>query len=203
MTTEATIGRRERKKLATRRALRDNALRLFAEQGFDATTVEDITEAADVAQRTFFLHYASKEDVLLADVKERTTAFEAALAEQPSDLSPMAAVRGAMHALMGEGEIDHEELMLRARLMEEAPSVLARNLEQYTAFEDLISQDTARRLGLDPRADELPVLLGACVMTAVRVAIAVWYRRGGQESLEQVVDATLTHVEAGLSSARS
>ncbi len=101
MSDVTTLGRRERKKLETRRSLRDNALRLFAEQGFDRTTIEDITEAADVAQRTFFLHFASKEDVLLADARERGAAFEAALAAQPADASPLASVRGALHALMG------------------------------------------------------------------------------------------------------
>ena len=194
------VGRRERKKRETRRSLRDNALRLFAEHGFDRTTVEEITEAADVAPRTFFLHFASKEDVLLADVQERSAAFEAALAAQPADLAPLAAVRGALHALLGGDEIDHEELMLRARLMEEAPSVLARNLEQYTRFEDLISQDAARRTGLDARTDEFPALLGACVMTAVRVAISLWYRRGGGEPLEQLVASTLDLVGSGLGS---
>ncbi len=73
--------------------------------------------------------------------------------------------------------------MLRARLMEEAPSVLARNLEQYTAFEELISRDAAARLGQDHYRDTYPVLLGAATMTALRVAIAVWYRQGGDGDL--------------------
>ncbi len=197
MTDVSTLGRRERKKLETRRSLRDSALRLFAEQGFDRTTIEDITEAADVAQRTFFLHFASKEDVLLADAQERGAAFAAALADQPADASPTQAARGALHALMG-GAVDHEELMLRARLMEEAPSVLARNLEQYTAFEDLISRDAAARLGQDPYRDTYPVLLGATTMTALRVAISVWYRQGGRGDLSRIVDAALSQLERGL-----
>lgn len=194
----STVGRRERKKLETRRAIRDNALRLFAERGFDRTTIEDITEAADVAQRTFFLHFASKEDVLLADAPERAAAFAAALAEQPADATAMESVRGALHALMASGDIDHDELMLRARLMEEAPSVLARNLEQYTAFEDLISLDAAARLGQDAYRDAYPVLLGAATMTALRVAIAIWYRQGGVGDLPQILDDRLRQLELGL-----
>lgn len=197
MSDVTTIGRRERKKLETRRSLRDNALRLFAEKGFDRTTIEDITEAADVAQRTFFLHFASKEDVLLADARERGAAFETALSEQPPTASPLESARGALHALLGGAGIGHEELMLRARLMEEAPSVLARNLEQYTAFEDLISRDAAARVGQDPYRDPYPVLLGAATMTALRVSIAVWYRQGGQGDLEQILDEALSQLEHG------
>ena len=193
-----TLGRRERKKLETRRTIRDNALQLFAERGFERTTIQDITEAADVAQRTFFLHFASKEDVLLADAIERGVAFEQALAAQPVDASPLDAVRGALHALMGGTGVDHQELMLRARLMEEAPSVLARNLEQYTAFETLIGADAAARLGQDAYRDTYPVLLGAATMTALRVAISLWYRQGGDGDLVQIVDDALLHLELGL-----
>ena len=194
----STLGRRERKKQETRRSLRDNALRLFALQGFERTTIQDITEAADVAPRTFFLHFASKEDVLLADARERGAAFEAALAAQPAAASPLQSVAGALHALMDGVGVDHDELMLRARLMEEAPSVLARNLEQYTAFEDLIAADAAGRLGLDHHRDTYPVLLGAATMTALRVAISLWYRHGGEDELTRFVDDALVHLEVGL-----
>ena len=203
MSDVTQLGRRERKKLETRRSLRDNALRLFADQGFERTTIEDITEAADVAQRTFFLHFASKEDVLLADARVRGAAFEAALAAQPPSASPLESVRGALHALLGGDDIDYEELMLRARLMEEAPSVLARNLEQYTAFEDLISRDAAARLGHDHYRDLYPVLLGAATMTALRVSIAVWYRQGGEGDLAQFVDDALLQLEVGLADPRA
>lgn len=191
-------GRRERKKRQTRRSLRDNALRLFAEQGFEHTTIAHITEAADVAPRTFFLHFASKEDVLLADAQERGAAFEEALAAQPADATPLEAVREALRALMGSEGLDTEELMLRARLMEEAPSVLARNLEQYTAFEALISRDAARRLGQDAYRDRYPALLGASVMTGLRVAISLWYRQGGTSDLTTYVDDVLDAIGSGL-----
>ena len=193
-----TLGRRERKKMETRRSIRDNALRLFADQGFERTTIQDITEAADVAPRTFFLHFASKEDVLLADAIERGAAFKEALAAQPADASPLESVRGALHALMSGDGVDQDELMLRARLMDEAPSVLARNLEQYTAFEQLISADAGARLGQDPYLDTYPVLLGATTMTALRVAISLWYRQGGEGDLAQIVDDALLHLERGL-----
>ena len=87
---------------------------------------------------------------------------------------------------------------MRARLMEEAPSVLARNLEQYTAFEDLISRDAAARLGHDSYRDTYPVLLGALTMTALRVAIAVWYRQGGEGDLAHYVGDALLQLEVGL-----
>jgi AcrR family transcriptional regulator len=64
---EPTLSRRERKKLETRQSLRESALVLFHEKGFDGTTVEEITERADVAKGTFFNYFSSKE-VLLRDL---------------------------------------------------------------------------------------------------------------------------------------
>src|SRR5262245_48548508 len=112
---QVEVGRRERKKLQTRQALRAAAVRLFTERGFDATTVEDITEAADVAPRTFFLHFASKEDVLLDDGTALTRALVEAVAERPEAEPVFAAVRAAVLEVVAERATDRDALMLRAR----------------------------------------------------------------------------------------
>ena len=85
---------RERKKARTRAALREHALRLFREQGYQATTVEQIAAAAEVSPSTFFRYFPTKEDVVLQD--DMDTRMIAALEQQPAGLGPVAAVRAAV-----------------------------------------------------------------------------------------------------------
>src|ERR1700677_5219167 len=87
-------GLRERKKARTRASLREHALRLFREQGYQATTVEQIAAAAEVSPSTFFRYFPTKEDVVLQD--DMDTRMVEAFDRQPADLTPLAAVRGAM-----------------------------------------------------------------------------------------------------------
>ena len=84
MTIDQAPTRRERKKLETRQALEEAALRLFAERGYEQTTVEDIAEAADVAVRTFFRYFSSKQDVLFGEVvTDRVLRLRNELAARP------------------------------------------------------------------------------------------------------------------------
>src|SRR6266568_2071105 len=87
------MGLRERKKAKTRAAIREHALRLFREQGYSATTVEQIAAAAEVSPSTFFRYFPTKEDVVLQDGMD--TRMIEALRRQPADLSPIAAIRAA------------------------------------------------------------------------------------------------------------
>src|SRR5579863_8692249 len=87
-------GLRERKKARTRAAIREHALRLFREQGYDATTVEQIAAAAEVSPSTFFRYFPTKEDVVLRDDFD-DRAFEA-FDRQPVSLPPIVAFRAAM-----------------------------------------------------------------------------------------------------------
>ncbi|HVT68163.1 MAG TPA: TetR family transcriptional regulator, partial [Trebonia sp.] len=81
---------RERKKARTRASLREHALRLFREQGYQATTVEQIAAAAEVSPSTFFRYFPTKEDVVLND--DMDTRVLAALARQPAEMAPLPAI---------------------------------------------------------------------------------------------------------------
>jgi AcrR family transcriptional regulator len=92
------IGRRERKKRQTRDRLRDAARRLFAGQGFGATTIQQIADEADVSERTFFRYFESKEDLLLPDVVALFDAIEREIRARPIDEAPLASVLEAIVA---------------------------------------------------------------------------------------------------------
>lgn len=197
------LSRRERKKLLTHQALRTHALRLFTERGFDGTTVQDITEAADVAPRTFFLHYASKEDVLIGDARAGVEAFGHMLASRPADEEPYASVRECALAGLGDSADALTETALLSQLIQDTPHLLGRLAERYIEYEDLITDSVAARFGLDPLTDAYPRLLAACTMTAVRVGQALWFTRGATGPLEPVVAEVFDELGSGLARRRS
>ena len=108
---------RERKKAKTRKVLADTATELFAEQGFDHTTVEAIVEACDVSPRTFFRYFSSKEDVLFAAGDERLRQLLDAIASRTSGEAPLRSMREAALSLVPEYTSDRAQLITRKRLI--------------------------------------------------------------------------------------
>lgn len=102
MTGQDAPGRRERKKQETREALISAASRLFAEHGFAATTVREIAEAADVAERTFFRYFDSKEDLLLPNLFLRFREFEVKVRARPPGEPALTAIREAAIAVFAQ-----------------------------------------------------------------------------------------------------
>lgn len=97
-------GLRERKKQRTREAIAQAAKELFVERGYDATTLPDIAEAADVSTRTIFAYFPSKEDVLFSDFAQMRDGLAQALAERPEGTDALETVREfilALHAAKG------------------------------------------------------------------------------------------------------
>src|SRR5690242_6445621 len=136
-------GLRERKKARTRAAIREHALRLFREQGYAATTVDQIAEAADVSPSTFFRYFPTKEDVVLQDDLDVLAigAFEA----QSPDLSPVAAFRAAARqAFAALDEDDLAKLRETARLTLTVPELRARAMDEYSRTIAVIAEATAR-----------------------------------------------------------
>jgi AcrR family transcriptional regulator len=101
----APPGRRERKKAATRRAISDVATRLFIERGFDAVTVAEVAEAADVAVKTIFNHFGSKEELFLDRGAELREAVVAAVADRPRGQT----ITGALLALLSDHRLPGDE----------------------------------------------------------------------------------------------
>ena len=174
-------GRRERKKQATRRGLADAALRLFDQQGFDTTTVEQIADVVDVSARTFHRYFERKEDVLFADHAERIAKFRALLAERPDDEAPLQSVRLAL--LMSTRELDSRADLefIRARLITQSPPLRAYNLRYLDDWARAIADHVALRTNSEP-TDPWPSLAGRCTMAAVIDARQRWVTEGGDSA---------------------
>jgi AcrR family transcriptional regulator len=162
MTSSLPTGLRERKKAKTRAAIRDHAMRLFEEQGYAATTVDQIVEAADVSQSTFFRYFPTKEDLILTDDFDPLIA--AAMRAQPPGLDPIETVRRAIRAVSDEtSEADWERERQRQRVFQSDPELRGRAMQQYIAAIDLLAEVIAERAGLPGDDFSCRVLAGGIV----------------------------------------
>ena len=198
-TVDQAPTRRERKKLETRRALERAALRLFAEQGYEQTTVEEIAEAADVAVRTFFRYFSSKQDVLFGDVvTDRVSRLRAELARRPEDERPLDSIRTVMNLLDFSGPDEEEQVLARMDLMRHQPSMVTRYLEIINAMRLVVVEFVAARTGLDPRRDMYPLLLAGACAASWETSLNLWAESGGRESLRALRNEAFDVLTAAL-----
>ena len=168
---QSRAGLRERKKARTRAAIRDAAMRLFGEQGYAATTVDQIADAAEVSQSTFFRYFPTKEDVVLTDDYDPAV-FDVLLA-QPPEVHPIDAVIAAVHEIFGAmSDEDRAAESRRQHLLHTVPELRGRALQQSAAAVRLLGEAFARRAGRP--ADDFPshVMAGA-VAGAALVAMPI------------------------------
>lgn len=186
---------RERKKLKTRRAVQEHALRLFDEQGYDATTVEQIAAAAEISPSTFFRYFPTKEDVVITDE------YDPIMAElfrgQPADLSPIEALRATLHEILPlMFDADLQVIRTRLRLAAEVPAVRARMFESMTTgthavLTELFSERTGRR----PDDPDIAAFTWA-ILGVLQGAIYRWLDRP-DESLADLIDHNLEFLSRG------
>ncbi len=170
-----TISRRDRKKNATRERLITEAARLFGAQGFDETTTTEIAEAADVAQRTLFRHFPTKEAVLFGDMVELRFELREALEARPADEPVLEAVRQAVLALADDHQRHAQRRRLQFGLAASVPSVSAYSRAVVQAsWEREIIRAAAHRLDVDPVLDPRPEIIAGAAMSALRVATRQW-----------------------------
>ena len=195
--TEAT-GLRARKKLRTRQTIERVALELIEAQGFDSTTIDEIAAAADIAPRTFFHYFRSKEDVVLADYTARLDQIIAALKASPADQPPWPALRGAFLAVGADYETERDDLLRRFRIVRSTPSVAARNLQLQASWEDAVADAVSDWLGLDADEDMRPRLVAGAALSAMRSSLHRWLTHDGDTRLPDHIAYCFDLLEAGL-----
>jgi AcrR family transcriptional regulator len=167
-----SLGRRDRKRLETRNGLAAVALELFAERGFDAVTVNDIAERADVDPSTFYRHFGSKEAVVFSDLGGWVGRLGDAVRAQPAELPLLETMRASIKHLATMLLVDMDNERRRVELVESSPSVRAQGLAIREALIDGVALAIAERMDTDPTRDSRPHLLAASLILA-----ANWYRK--------------------------
>ena len=192
-------GLRERKKARTRASLREHALRLFREKGYQNTTVEQIAAAAEVSPSTFFRYFPTKEDLVLQD--DMDVRMIEALEQQPPDLGPVAAVRAASRQMFdsytaADMDILHETI----RLTLTVPEIRARAMDEFARTITVVAEAVAKRAGRSP--DDLAVRAAAGAVVGVIMSVTMpwegWTERNSVEDTFGRIDEALGLLEAGL-----
>ena len=160
-TNLAKPGLRERKKQQTREKIAEVALRLFAERGYDHTTLAEIAEAADVSPRTIFAYYESKEDILFCDEPALFEQLEQTLRQRPPGATTVDALRDFLSSL---GPPD-EGTRLRKQLIAANEHLRLSERARMGRVEELIADSIARDLDAGPD-DVRPLLIAASVTAA-------------------------------------
>ena len=182
---ERAGGLRQRKKAATREALVREALALFSERGFEATTVDEIAARAGVSRRTLFRYFPSKEALAFPRFEGRLRRFEALLAG-PSE-GAFEALRRAILALARAYEGEREELVAQQRVVDASPALVARERALDLDWERAMSEALGARGLAQAEAD---VLAGAS-MGAVRATLRGWFEAGAPPDLAARGEAAL------------
>lgn len=161
-----TGGLRERKKRQTRETIVREALALFTEHGFDGVTVADIAAAANIAPRTFFSYFPTKEDVVFADHAESLAGLAQHLRERPAGVNTVDALREWLEQILADHDHEDPAEACRKELMRTTPSLATQRLAKMSEFEHVLREGIAR--DLDDTVDGLrPRLVAAAALAAL------------------------------------
>jgi AcrR family transcriptional regulator len=196
---------RERKKLATRRELRREALRMIAERGYSNVTVEEIAEAANVSPRTFFNYFPTKEAALFGADPELAAATRDAIVHQSPGEPVLTVLRTMMtkRAKVVVNEFaelggDPLEWLARMRASRTDPHLQAAHGAQMAAIERSLAEAIAQRLGTTPERDPYSGLLASIATGVFRSSMSFWASCGGTVPLEDLVDLAFGALASGL-----
>jgi AcrR family transcriptional regulator len=187
----AEVGIRERKKRATRAQLEEAAFGLFARQGYDSTTVDEISEAAQVSPRTFFRYFATKEDVIFGDNTEYLDQVRVAMEHGPGEDGDV--VRDGLLQFSRLLDDRRDSVLSRRQLVRDNPSLQGRVLCLESEWATAMAEALAVRGGAAAPTCEQHVLT-SCAMGALSAAVQAWHQAGADEPLHVYTQRALDTV---------
>ena len=195
------VGLRQRKKQQTRDTIERVALELFAERGYDQTTLADIAEAADVAPRTIFAYFESKEDILLCKEANFLDALKRLLDERPAGASTVDALRQFVSTI----EAPDDRALLRKQVIMSNPGLQTKMRGRHAELEPMLAESIAKDLESGP-GDIRPLLIAAS-MTAALTSVSDRFMEaeaGGEPITHEqgmaILDQVLEFLRGGLES---
>jgi AcrR family transcriptional regulator len=184
--------------MSTASSIERAALELFAERGFASVTIDDIADAVDISRRTFFRYFASKEHVLFGAPLRSELELARALAEQPTDKSPVQALHDTLIDFSRAYGSDAERTGLRLRILEHSPDAMALAFQQRRSSQNELTPLVAGRMGVDELADLRPSLIVSLSIAATHIGTWYWLTNGATEPLHEVIRHALDDTAVGL-----
>ena len=205
MSDAAEPGLWARKRSDARIEITDTALRLFAERGFDATTIDHIVAEVGISRRSFFRYFGTKEDIVFGDLAAVGLALADALEAQPLSVLPWDALRAAFLTLRPDQKSAARDLEVQL-LLRTSASLRARHMEKHQQWLVLLVPNVARRL-LSARSPESNATLApdaathaaahalvSAMLACLDSAFTIWAERGGDGDLVELYDAAVEAV---------
>jgi AcrR family transcriptional regulator len=189
------VGRRELNRARTEAALEDAALQLFAEQGFDNTSIADIADRAGVATRTFFNYFRAKEDVIFTLHMSRADGLADKVAKRPAQEPPLVAIKNAILEDASMPYSYFQNVRLRSRAISSSASLRGKSADLVRYWERALAGGLARRAGRDEVSQEDRVG-AAMALTAMRIATEDCLRDPSEPELIPALARTLDDVLA-------
>lgn len=195
MAEDKQEGLRARKRRQTKQRIVAAALSLFLERGYEATTIDAIADAAEIARRTFFHYFDSKEAIIVAMQGDAEEAFRRALASVPKDWNPLRAIHGALRGMIASYE--SEQAIAIDRLMRSTELLQARKQANYERKERELLAALRERWS---EAEKEPELRTAAMIGigAIRLASERWSEEQARRPLEQYLDEIFVAVHRAI-----
>ena len=175
---------------------------LFAERGYEDTTVGEIARAAGISRRSFFRYFSSKEDVVIGTTDALAEDVLAAFASRPASEPPLVAIQRALTPAIVTRLADADEARAIVSLLRESRTLRRAMLERHARLEERLAVLIAVRTGADPRRDPTPALLAFLARALLDTAFNVWYDQRPRD-VAAMIDDLFRRLRAVVSTGRS